>query len=517
MSETPLRLAELVSSLSLATDLGMGQPMEQAQRTCIFSVRVAHRLALREAEVSDVYYLALLRFIGCTSDAHEAALAAGGDEIGDHAGVAPVLMGEMSEFLRYLLRDFAAETPLLTRARLVTHGIVSGRQKARSSIAAHCEVAGMLAKQLGLPEAIGTYVGSTFERWDGKGLPGERAGEDIPLPARIVSVARDAEIFHRLGGTEMARDVLTRRKGKSYDPAVVEAALAVARQWPGETEARSGLEAMLDAEPVPRVMVEDDGFDRVLGAFASFTDMKTPYSLGHSPRVAELAREAARRAGLPTAAAVDVRRAGLVHDLGKAGVPNGILEKKTELSAAEWERMRLHPYLTERILAQSPALKRLAPLAGSHHERLDGSGYHRGVTGESLSMGARILAAANLYEALGEDRPHRPSLVAEERVKAVRAEADAGRLDPDAVRRVLEAAGQATQRRRRAWPNGLTDREVDVLRLVSRGSSNRMVAERLIISPKTVGRHVENIYGKINVSSRASAALFALQHDLLND
>jgi HD-GYP domain-containing protein (c-di-GMP phosphodiesterase class II) len=375
----------------------------------------------------------------------------------------------------------------------------------------------MLVTRMGLEERVGVLVGASFERWDGKGLPGEQSGEEIPMPARVVAVARDVEVLHRLGGDSMVTEALQRRAGKAYDPAIVAAATKVMGSWLVELEEVAVDEATLDAEPEPRVFVEAGNMERVLGAFADFADMKTPFTLGHSPRVAALAAEAAGRAGLPADEVADVRSASLVHDLGKAGVPNGLLEKRGPLSTSEWERVRLHPYLTERILSQSPVLARLAPLAGSHHERLDGSGYHRGVREGELSTGARILAAANTYVALGEERPYRPAVDEETRAQTLQGEAQAGRLDPGAVLWVLEAAGQSAPGRQRAWPNGLTDREVEVLRLVARGESNRSVAEQLVISPKTVGRHVENVYNKINVSSRAAAALFALQHDLLND
>jgi HD-GYP domain-containing protein (c-di-GMP phosphodiesterase class II) len=187
------------------------------------------------------------------------------------------------------------------------------------------------------------------------------------------------------------------------------------------------------------------------------------------------------------------------------------------LSQLEWERVRLHPYLTERILAHSPALGRVALLAGSHHERLDGSGYHRGSDSAALSKAARILAAADAYQAMGQPRPYRPPLGEKLRAAELQKEMDAGRLDRDAGRAVLAAAGQAVPPARTSRPNGLTEREVEVLRLISRGASNRVVARELVISPKTAGRHIENIYAKINVSSRAAAALFALQNGLLRD
>jgi DNA-binding CsgD family transcriptional regulator len=231
--------------------------------------------------------------------------------------------------------------------------------------------------------------------------------------------------------------------------------------------------------------------------------------------VSRLAERAARCAGLDDEAATDLRRAALVHDLGRTGIPNGIWDKPGRLSFAEWERIRLHPYLSERILIRATPLARLAPLAGSHHERLDGSGYYRASRAALLPMSACILAASDVYQAMTQPRPHRPALSDTRAAAALQQEADEGRLDWRAVRAVIEAAGLHNRPPRRAWPAGLTEREVEVLRLISRGHPNRVVAQQLGISAKTVGRHIDNLYVKIGVSSRAAAALFAMEHDLL--
>jgi HD-GYP domain-containing protein (c-di-GMP phosphodiesterase class II) len=480
-------------------------------------MKAARELGVAGADLSDVYYLALLRFVGCTADAHEAAAAAGGDEISDRAGLATVIMADRAEFLAHMLRHFAAGSPPLTRLRLLAGALAEGSGGASRAIAAHCEVAQMLANRLGLRETVGRFVGSTFERWDGKGIPGLLAGDAIPAAARIVSVARDVDVFNRLGGWSLTQDVLRRRRSRAYAPGVTDVFLACGEAWLAEAAQPSVWEAVLTAEPPPQALVDDGRLDAVLGAFADFVDIKSPFTLGHSSGVAALAAAAARDAGLPATAVQDVRRAALVHDLGKAGIPNGIWDKPGPLSQPEWERVRLHPYLTERILSHSSALSRIALLAGSHHERLDGSGYHRGNAGAALPMAARILAAADAYQAMGEPRPYRPPLDAGARAAELQREVDAGRIDREALRAVLNAAGQVVPPVRTPWPNGLTDREVEVLRLISQGASNRIVARELVISPKTAGRHVENIYAKINVSSRAAAALFALQNDLLRD
>ena len=244
--------------------------------------------------------------------------------------------------------------------------------------------------------------------------------------------------------------------------------------------------------------------------------LKSPYTLGHSRGVAELAEAAARDYGLPADECKRLRRAGLVHDLGRLGVSNAIWDKPGALSPAEFERVRLHPYLTERILASSPTLAPLGALAVEHHERLDGSGYPRGLAGNALSPASRILAVADAYRTRLEPRPHRPACSAQDAAAHLRSEADGGRLDGGAVDSVLRAAGQHVAGRR-SLPAGLTPREVEVLRLLALGLTHAEIAERLVISRKTARNHVEHIYQKIGVSSRALASLFAVRHGLIGD
>lgn len=510
-----LRLAEIIAALSLATDLGMGQPMEQALRTCVLAMALGRKLCLDDATLSDTYYLALLRFVGCTSDAHEAAGAVGGDEIAERALVAPVIMGEMGEFLRHYLPRFAGDRALPIRLVLLARALAEGTGRARRTIAVHCQVAQMLAARLDIRPSVAQCVSAVLERWDGKGIPGELAGDAIPIPARLVSVARDVDVFHQMGGWALAAAVLRRRRATAYDPAAVDVLLTHGERWLREAGAESVWNMALAAEPRPPVLVGRLRLDGLLRALADFADLKSPFTLGHSSGVACLAEGAARCAGLSEDAVTDVRHAALVHDLGRTGIPNGIWDKPGKLSLAEWERVRLHPYLSERILARPSALAHLAPLAGAHHERIDGSGYHRGSAAPLLPMTARILGAADAYQAMTQDRPYRPALGPRAAAAALRDEARAGRLDWRAVYAVLEAAGLRTGAARHAWPAGLTEREVEVLRLISRGQSNRVVAQRLGISAKTVGRHVDNLYAKVGVSSRAAAALFAMEHDLL--
>jgi HD-GYP domain-containing protein (c-di-GMP phosphodiesterase class II) len=261
-------------------------------------------------------------------------------------------------------------------------------------------------------------------------------------------------------------------------------------------------------------LLSGEQFDAALLAVASFVDLKSPYMLGHAGAVADLVAAAGAKLGLASDDLITLRRAGLVHGLGRLGVSNSILDKQGPLGAGEWERVRLQPYLTERMLRQSPSLAPLGALAVQHRERLDGSGYPHGLSGSALSMPARILAAADAYQSMREPRPHRPSRPADDAAAQLRAEVKAGRLDSDAVEAVLAAAGHRLTRRREG-PAGLTSREVDVLRLVALGLSSKEIAARLVIAPKTARNHIEHIYTKIGASSRVTAGLFAMQHGLV--
>jgi HD-GYP domain-containing protein (c-di-GMP phosphodiesterase class II) len=276
----------------------------------------------------------------------------------------------------------------------------------------------------------------------------------------------------------------------------------------------SDWDAVLGTEPQLSRRVSGIGLDEVLEAMADLVDMKSPYLAGHSRGVANLASAAARVSGYPDDDVRTLRRAGLIHDLGRLGVSNAIWDKPGPVTEAESERVRLHPYLTDRMLARVSALGRSREIAARHHERLDGSGYPRGLTAATLTPPDRLLAAADVCHAMTEPRPHRDPLDLSRASRDLRAEAVAGRLDGEAVDAVLRAAGHRAPARR-AWPGGLTTREVEVLGLLARGHSTREIAQRLVVTPKTAANHVEHIYVKLGVSSRAAATLYATQHGLV--
>lgn len=508
-----VRVAELMAAISLATDLGTGQPMAHGLRTCYLAIGLARELGLTARDLVDTYYLSLLRFLGCTSEASADAALNGGDEIALYAGLAPSLMGGPSEPLGWMLRHLASGRPPLDRARaLIT--VVADTKGTERAIRAHCEVGQMLARRIGLGASVLDALGTAFERWDGKGWPNGIAGDDIPSSARVATVARDFDVLSRVGDARVTTEIMTKRKGKAYEPRVLEAALEHGPVLMKDLEEGSVWDSVLDAEPGVPLTIADERVDDVLTTFAHFTDLKSHYLHGHSAGVADLAQRASGVDGSSDGDVRTIRRAGLVHDLGRVAVPSGIWNKQGSLSVEEWERVRLHAYYTERILIRCGPLEELVTVAGAHHERMDGTGYHRGAKASSLSAGARLLAAADAFCAMTERRPHRPPLPPRDAADELQRAGTEGRLDVRSVRAVLEAVGQDRTPSRAAWPAGLTDREVDVLRLLALGLSNKQVARRLTLSPKTVGRHVEHIYAKLGVSTRPGATLFAMEHGL---
>jgi HD-GYP domain-containing protein (c-di-GMP phosphodiesterase class II) len=507
------RLAEVVAALSLGIDLGFGQPMEHVLRQCLISLRLAERVGLEADTRSDVYYTALLVNVGCHSDAHEQARWFG-DDIGVKAtkydGTEMTGLRGAANMLRLL---GAGQGPL-HRFRTGLEFAFGGHRQLDNMVAEHARLAQRFAEQLGLRAGVRAALGGSYERWDGRGWPGDLSGEQIPIAARVSQLAEFVEVAHRTGGVDAAVALARDRAGTQFDPELADCIARDAKPLLDDIDAVDTWSAVVDAEPALDVVLTSEELDAALLAVANFVDLKSPYTLGHSGAVAELAAGAASTAGLDAEEVSGLRRAGLVHDFGRLGVSNSIWDKRAPLGRGEWERVRMAPYITERMLQQSDALAPLGRVAVQHRERMDGSGYPRGLPGQAIGNAARILGAADAYEAMREPRPYRDARSPEEAATELRAEVRKGHLDGAAVDAVLVAAGHRAPRRSEG-PAGLTAREVEVLRLLARGCSNKQIGELLLISPKTAGNHIEHIYAKIDASNRASAGLFAVQHGLL--
>jgi HD-GYP domain-containing protein (c-di-GMP phosphodiesterase class II) len=509
-----IRLTELLGALSLGIDLGIGHAMEHVVRQSLLTARLAGLAGLDERHCEVAYYGSLLAWVGCHVDAYEQAKWFGDDQALKY-DFRLVDAGKPSAALS-MLRHVGAGKPPFERARVAAGFVTSGWRAASEMLHNHWRAADALMERLGIDQEIRDVVEQTFERWDGKGVPHGAKGDDILLASRIVNLADVVEVFHRAGGVDAAVAVARARRGTQFDPALVDLCCAEAPKLFAGIDGAETWDALLAAGPAGGRDLSEAQLDDALEAIADFVDLKSPYTIGHSRGVADLAGAAARAHGLSERDVVLVHRAALVHDLGRLGVSNAIWDKRTPLTAGEVERIRLHPHYTERMLASSPALAPLAAVAVQHHERLDGSGYPRGSTGDALSTAGRVLAAADMYRAKSEPRPHRPAEVPSEIAAALRVEVRNGRLDAGAVDAVLTVAGHRVARRR-TWPAGLTAREVDVLRLVARGLSHREIAQRLTISPKTASNHVEHIYTKIGATNRAMAGMFAMRHGLMLD
>jgi HD-GYP domain-containing protein (c-di-GMP phosphodiesterase class II) len=506
-----VRLAELVGALSLATDLGLGQPQQHVLRQTVLARRLAAAAGLPAREQRRAGYVSLLAWVGCISDSHELARWFGDDlrlradsYLIDKAGL---------PLMRFMLGHVGAGAPPLRRLTMIGRFLAEGTGHASQSFVAHCQTTGNIAGRLGLDAEVGLALGQAFERWDGKGVPAGLAGEQIDPVMRVVQIADDAEVFDRIGGPDAAVTMLRGRRGTEFDPALVDVCCAAAGQLFDGLDQVDSWDAAIGAGATGDAELTEAQLTTALEAFADYADLKSPSRLGHSRGVAMLATEAARRIGLSGDDVILVQRAALVHDLGVIGVPTSVWDKAGSLSPADRERVRTHPYLTERILSRPPRLADIGAVAALHHERLDGSGYPRGVRGDGLPLTARLVAVADVFHAMGEDRPHRPRLNETERARALRSEVKAGRLDPDAVDAVLHAAGHRVPRRP-SLPAGLSPREVEVLVLVARGLQNKEIARRLTVSPRTVSSHLEHAFVKIGVTTRGAAAMFAMGHGL---
>ncbi len=507
-----VRLAELVAALSLATDLGLGQPQQHIIRQTLIAMRMAELEDLSDDERAAIFYVSLLAWVGCVADAHEMGKWFG-DDTAIHADSYLVDMTGLP-MMRFMLGHVGAGNSPIRRFTMIGRFLAGGSKEVEAAMASHCETSGDLSLRLGLGPEVREPLQQAFERWDGKGSPAKLAGDEIARIMRVVHIANDVEALHRMGGVDAALEMLRSRRGTEFDPELVDRFCAHADELLASLDDLDGWDVLIGGQEALGHELSDEELDQVLEAFADYADVKSPFFLGRSRGVADLSAASATSVGLPRDDVVLLRRAALVHDVGSIGVPAGILDKTGRLTEAERERIRTHPYLTARTFSKPAALAAIGQLAAKHHERMDGSGYPAGLAGDGLPMTARLLAAADVYHALLEPRPHRPAFSREDAGQVLTAEVTSGRLDGDAVQAVLSAAGHRV-RRQADHAGGLTAREVEVLVLLARGMSRKQIAQELTISAKTVSNHEEHIYAKLGVRSRGAAALFAMRNGLV--
>ena len=506
-----VRLVDLLAGLSIASDLGFGLPPETAMRACLAGTRLARACGLPEAEVRDSFFASLLLHVGCPAFSHETVMIFG-NELALTRAVARINLADPAEFETTLIPEATKGLPPAARRRLAERIQQADPEFGARYDTASCEVGSSVARRIGLGPSVERALYEVGEWWNGGGAPQGLREDAISIGARIAHLAADAVVLDDLGGPDLAVDGLRKRAGSVLDPSLVETFAANAHDVLDRTG--DPRECLLDEEPRPVHERDRAELAALAAVFGEVADLKFPALHGHSSGVAALAVEAARRLRLDDRTCADLEVAAHLHDLGRLAVTNAIWEKPGPLTSAEWEQVRMHPYHSERILATSSTLEGLAPLVGMHHERLDGSGYHRGSGGRDQPVAVRVLAAADAFQAMTQDRPHRARLTDEEAADALAGDARAGKLDGECVAAVLEAAGQVRPPTRDLRPAGLSDREIDVLRLVAAGFSNPDIARKLVISRRTAEHHVQHIYGKVGVRSRPALALFAMEHGL---
>ena len=416
--------SRLLAALSTALDLTEGQLPGHALRTAYLAMRVADAMRLPSDDRATLFYAAFLKDAGCSSNAAAVSRIFGGDDIALKAKQATIGRSVLHK-AAFAMRNLPSTEPLPLRLRRLIMIGLRGQRERRAIESLRCERGASIARKAGFSGAVGTAIHDVHEMWDGHGQPRGIARDAIDPRARIIAACAALDLFASVRGRAEALTVIAARRGSWYDPDIVDALLDLGTRGLFEDlQAPDLIGRTMDLEPTTRVDVaEDADVDRLAGAFADIVDAKSPFTGSHSQRVGSLSETVALKLGLSDASVVDIRRAGLLHDLGKLGVPNMILDKPSRLEPAEFEVIKRHPELTLRILDPVPAFATVAQLAACHHERLDGRGYFRGLTAPELSIGARIVAVADVYEALTADRPYRAAMPPEQALGILRADA----------------------------------------------------------------------------------------------
>jgi putative nucleotidyltransferase with HDIG domain len=504
-----------MACLAAACELAMGQNADHALQSCAVSMRLADAWGLRGSELRNVYYQSLLRFIGCNADTAVMASIAG-DVIELRRAIALLDLADVPTVVDVIKQRIAAthrDTPSEIGAA-VQRGLMRAGEFGGEIFPGHCEVARRLGQRLGFDERFVTGLGQLYARWDGHGVPGI-SGDDILPAVRVVNLVQEVLVHHRAGGWDKAAQMVRERSGTQFDPTL--AALLLERGADLLIDFPTRWEQLFAIEPGPIEWLEGETLDAALVVLADYADIQSPWLLRHSVRVAELAEASARSLGMTAAEQRLLKRVALVHDIGRVGISAEVWGRPGALGQSEWDRVRMHSHYSAQILARAPSFAGFARLAGCAHERLDGSGYARGLDGRALTRAARVLAAADVVAALGEDRPHRPALDAAAVESVIGDEVRAGRLDRAAAHAAMDCAGIAVEPPVAdvALPAGLTARETEVLAALARGHTDKEIARLLGSAPKTVGHQVESIYRKAGVRTRAGATLFAMEHGLV--
>lgn len=510
------RLAPVLAALSLATDLGGGFADETALRTAVLARRLAAAAGLDALAQSHALWAGILRFLGCTGFAHEQAVLVGGDDLAFLQTFADVDLGSPPAMLARALSRLARDAGGAARWRALLRFLSDPGMGDKVSTA-HCELGQRLAQDLGMSAPVHEALAQMYERWDGRGAPARLPGKALAPVTTVLHLAHVLEVYSRMHGVPRALAEAARRRGAHFAPVLVDAAQAAAQAlWEGFA-AGAMTPLLLAEEPLPHAVIEGpEHLQRIARAFAAYADVKSPFTLGHSFEVARLALAAGQRLGLDAASLERLELAALLHDVGRVALPNGLWDAPRRFGPVELERVRLHSWHTERVLAQCDAFADLADWAGAAHERADASGYHRRLAAGAWPLPAQIIAAADVWVGMRSARAHRAALSETEARRELLELGTRGALPAAVASALLAAAGAAPIATAAARPPaGLSARELEVLLGVARGLTNKQIARELGISPRTVQTLLERSFDKTGARSRSAAAIFAARHGLL--
>ena len=409
MSKQELPLAKLIGALSYALDITEGQPAGHSVRCCLIGMHVGRAIGLPEDQLWDLYYTLLLKDVGCSSNAARICQLYMTDDIAFKRDFKWV-DGSFPQVVRFVLQHTGMGAGLLDKFKVLLSSMRTREEAAQELITTRCQRGASIARQLRFHESVAQGIHSLDEQWNGKGRPDQLEGKNIPLFSRIALLAQVVDVFHTSGGPDAALEEIQTRRGTWFDPELVDALAtfhAECELWE-KLKAPNLADLVFAAEPaLKKILVDEDYLDAVAAAFGEIVDSKSPYTAGHSGRVAlytdliaaDLKLSAERRRWL--------YRGALLHDVGKLGVSNSILDKPGKLDAPEWEAVKQHAVFTEEILSRIPQFAELAVVAAAHHERLDGKGYPRGISADQIALETRIITTADIFDAITAERPYR--------------------------------------------------------------------------------------------------------------
>jgi len=422
-----IRVSELISALSYALDLTEGRPMGHSARSCLIGMRIAQAIGLPVEAQADLYYTLLLKDAGCSSNSSRLFHILNADEIKAKRDVKTTDWTKVGwESLQYAVTHVATGSPLPKRIWTLLQVAVTQQKDSCELVKIRCERGSEIAKKLGFSNAVASGIHSLDEHWNGCGYPDGLCKMEIPLFSNVANLSQTLEVFYATHGAQEAIDAAIRRSGRWFNPELVRAATGLSQTGMlfNDLAEQDLLEKVLAIEPEHRQLTADDEtIDNICFAFADVIDAKSPFTYRHSNGVADAALEIAAWVGMNDQQKRELRRAALLHDIGKLSVSNDILEKPAKLTNEEWQIVRNHPYYTYEILRRIPAFETLSADAAAHHERLDGKGYWLGLTADELSLPSRILAVADVFDALRAKRPYRDSLPLEKVFSMMREDA----------------------------------------------------------------------------------------------